>query len=108
MDLTDYSTGSNSIAGAVGWIEGAMTGSAATAIAVMAVAAFGLRMLGGHVDWRRGARVVLGCFLIFGAPVIARGFLATAGNSTAYPPSEDSSRSPLLTITSPAQRPTSE
>jgi type IV secretory pathway VirB2 component (pilin) len=108
MEPTDYSAGSSSIVEAIVWIEGVMTGSVATAIAVLAVAAFGLRMLGGHVDWRHGSRIVLGCFLIFGAPAIARGFLTAAGNSTAYPPLSDSSWSPLLTITSPAQRPSGE
>lgn len=59
----------------VDWIARLLTGSAATIIATIGVAILGLMMLGGRLPWRRGASAVLGCFLIFGAPIVARGLL---------------------------------
>lgn len=50
-----------------------MLGSVATAIAVIAVAGVGALMLTGRLDWRRGATVVFGCFVLFGAATIAAG-----------------------------------
>lgn len=57
---------------AVRWIEGALLGSVATAVAVLAVAFLGYGMLAGRLDWRSGLRVVLGIFVLFGAPMIVR------------------------------------
>jgi type IV secretion system protein VirB2 len=58
--------GSNVILNAVGWLEGTLLGNVATALAVIAVGATGLMMLTGRIDWRRGATVVVGCFIVFG------------------------------------------
>jgi type IV secretion system protein VirB2 len=55
------------------WIQGLLLGSVATGVAVIAVAFLGFGMLTGRVDWRMGARVVLGIFILFGAPIIAQG-----------------------------------
>ncbi|WP_294047876.1 TrbC/VirB2 family protein [Sphingomonas sp.] len=55
------------------WLEAALLGSVATTIAIIAIAAFGLLMLWGRIDLRRGTAIILGCFLIFGAPWIASG-----------------------------------
>ncbi|MDP9109427.1 MAG: TrbC/VirB2 family protein [Pseudomonadota bacterium] len=52
-----------------------MLGQVAASIAVVAVAVFGLGMLGGRVIWRDGVRVVTGCFILFGAPAIANSLL---------------------------------
>lgn len=57
---------------AVEWAVGALLGSVATGVAVLAVAFLGFGMLFGHLDWRTGTRVVLGIFILFGAPMIAR------------------------------------
>lgn len=75
------------------WILGVLTGDLATAIAVIAVAGIGLGMLSGRVTVRRGAGVILGCFLLFGASTIARG-LWTAG-AAAAPPFDAVQASPL-------------
>lgn len=65
--------GSNPILGAVNWLQGTLLGNVATALAVIAVGATGLMMLTGRIDWRRGATVILGCFIIFGAASIVAG-----------------------------------
>jgi type IV secretion system protein VirB2 len=65
--------GSNPILGAVSWLQGTLLGNVATALAVLAVGAVGLMMLTGRIDWRRGATVILGCFIVFGAASIVGG-----------------------------------
>lgn len=63
------------LSGAIRWIESLMLGSLATIAAILAVAIIGFLLLEGRMDWRRGARTIFGCFLIFGAPLIAAGLL---------------------------------
>ena len=63
-----------------------MLGSLATGIAVMGIAFMGFQLMFGHLDWRTGLRVVLGIFILFGAPMIAREFLTLAGRSEAAVP----------------------
>src|ERR1700742_553608 len=70
--------GSNVILTAVGWVQGTLLGNVATAIAVIAVGATGLSMLMGRIDWRRGAAVILGCFVVFGAAAIVAGIRSIA------------------------------
>lgn len=65
--------GSNVILTAVTWLQGTLLGNVATALAVIAVGGTGLMMLTGRVDWRRGATVILGCFIVFGAAAIVAG-----------------------------------
>lgn len=71
--------GSGPINNAANWVLGIMTGSLATAVAVMAVAACGFMMLTGRMNWRFGASVILGCFVIFGAAQIVAGIQGAAG-----------------------------
>lgn len=73
--------GSNVILSAVTWLQGTLLGNVATALAVIAVAATGLLMLTGRIDWRRGAVVILGCFIVFGAASIVAGIRSVAGGS---------------------------
>lgn len=56
---------------AVRWIESTLLGSAATSVAILAVATLGIGMLWGRLDLRAATRVVLGAFFVFGAPLIA-------------------------------------
>ncbi|MBU0832070.1 MAG: TrbC/VirB2 family protein [Alphaproteobacteria bacterium] len=58
---------------AVRWLEHTLLGTLATTVAIIAVAALGFMMLAGRVDYRRGATVILGCFILFGASTIAAG-----------------------------------
>ncbi len=72
--------GSGPIVNAVGWLQGTMLGTVATVLAVMAVAAVGFLMLTGRMDWRFGATVIIGCFIVFGAGSIVAGIQSAAGN----------------------------
>ena len=65
----------------VQWLQAAMLGTVATVIAVIAVAGVGALMLTGRLDWRRGATIVLGCFVLFGSARIAIG-ITGAPNGT--------------------------
>jgi hypothetical protein len=64
---------------AVQWLQGTLLGTVATSVAVICVAAVGLMMLSGRIDMRRAATVIVGCFIVFGAPTIAAGIQAAAG-----------------------------
>ena len=70
--------GSGAIVGAVQWLQGTLLGTVATTVAVISVATIGLMMLSGRVDLRRGASVVVGCFILFGASSIAAGIRSVA------------------------------
>lgn len=70
--------GSGAITGALAWIQGTLLGSVATAVAVIAVASVGLLMLTGRMNWRFGATVVLGLFILFGAGAIVGGIRTVA------------------------------
>ena len=70
--------GSGPIVNALGWLQNTMLGSVATAVAVMAVAAVGFMMLTGRMNWRFGATVIIGCFILFGAASIVAGIQSAA------------------------------
>ena len=57
------------------WVEGVMLGEIALGVCVIAVALFGALMLTGRLPLREGMRVVIGCFVLLGAPVIAAGIV---------------------------------
>ncbi|MFY0400904.1 TrbC/VirB2 family protein [Brevundimonas naejangsanensis] len=75
--LTDP-PGSGPIVSAVQWLQGTLLGTVATVVAVIAVACVGLMMLTGRINWRYGAVVILGCFILFGAVSIVAGIQSTA------------------------------
>lgn len=70
---------SSAIAAAGAWIAGVATGPVATGVATIAIAGVGFSMLAGRIDVRRGATVILGCFIVFAAPAMAGAFLQWAG-----------------------------
>lgn len=70
--------GSGPIIAALAWLQGTLMGNVATAIAVMAVAAVGFMMLTGRMNWRYGATVIIGCFILFGAGAIVSGIQSAA------------------------------
>jgi type IV secretory pathway VirB2 component (pilin) len=70
--------GSSALLAGVMWLQGSLMGNVATAVAVMAVAAVGFMMLTGRMNWRYGATVILGCFILFGAASIVAGIQSTA------------------------------
>ncbi len=71
--------GSGPIVSAVQWLQGTLLGTVATVVAVIAVACVGFLMLTGRINWRYGAVVILGCFILFGAVSIVAGIQSTAG-----------------------------
>jgi type IV secretion system protein VirB2 len=70
--------GSGVIVSAVQWLQGTLLGTIATVVAVIAVASVGLLMLTGRINWRYGATVIVGCFILFGAASIVGGIRQTA------------------------------
>jgi type IV secretion system protein VirB2 len=70
--------GSGPIVNAMGWLQHTLLGTVATVAAVIAVASFGFLMLTGRMNWRYGATVILGCFILFGAGAIVAGIQSAA------------------------------
>lgn len=71
--------GSGPIVGAMSWLQGTLLGTVATVVAIIAVASVGFLMLTGRMNWRYGATVILGCFILFGAASIVGGIQSSAG-----------------------------
>lgn len=70
--------GSGVIVNAMGWLQGTLLGTVATVAAVIAVAGVGFMMLTGRINWRYGAVVIIGCFILFGAASIVAGIRSAA------------------------------
>jgi len=70
--------GSGVLINAVTWMQETLLGTIATTVAVIAVAMVGFMMLTGRMNWRYGAVVILGCFILFGATSIVAGIRAAA------------------------------
>ncbi|WP_338503712.1 TrbC/VirB2 family protein [Sphingomonas kaistensis] len=73
--------GSGPIVSALAWLQGTLLGNVATAVAVIAVAMVGFMMLTGRMNWRFGATVIVGCFVLFGSAAIVSGIRTTAAVS---------------------------
>jgi type IV secretion system protein VirB2 len=71
--------GSGPIVAALSWLQGTLFGNVATAVAVIAVGMVGFMMLTGRMNWKHGATVILGCFILFGAGAIVAGIQGAAG-----------------------------
>jgi type IV secretion system protein VirB2 len=69
--------GSGPIVAALAWLQGTLLGNVATMVAVIAVAMVGFMMLTGRMNWRFGATVIVGCFILFGASAIVSGIQST-------------------------------
>jgi type IV secretory pathway VirB2 component (pilin) len=91
--LASFAPGSGSLAdpagpsvivAAMAWVQGALLGTVATVVAVIAVAWVGMLMLAGRINVRRGLTVIVGCFILFGASSIAGGLRTAANGSPAY------------------------
>ncbi|MEM6584812.1 MAG: TrbC/VirB2 family protein [Pseudomonadota bacterium] len=66
----------NPLVDALNWMMGILLGPVATALAVMAVAGVGFMMLTGRMNWRYGGTVIVGVFIIFGAPRLVNSIAA--------------------------------
>ena len=73
--------GSGPIVSALSWLQGTLLGTVATSVAVIAVAMVGFMMLTGRLNWRVGATVIIGCFILFGSAAIVSGIQSTAAVS---------------------------
>jgi type IV secretion system protein VirB2 len=81
QELSVDPQGSGVVVGAMRWIQGTLTGTVATVAAVIAIACVGFLMLTGRINWRHGAIVILGCFILFGAASIVAGIQSAAALS---------------------------
>lgn len=59
------------------WIEGVILGDIALGLCMVVVALIGVMMLAGRLPLQDGSRVVIGCFVLLGAPGIAAGFVGS-------------------------------
>ena len=59
------------LGGASDWAQGVLGGSLTTSLCVIAIAVLGLLLLTGRLRVRRSVEVVLGCFLLLGAGLLA-------------------------------------
>lgn len=75
--------GASVLATAVSWLQGTLLGTVATTVAIIAVASVGLMMLAGRVNLRHGLTVIIGSFILFGAPAIVAGIQSMAGTGYA-------------------------
>ncbi|HEY0595367.1 TrbC/VirB2 family protein [Sphingopyxis sp.] len=90
------------VADGITWVQGVALGSTATTVAVLAVATFGILMLSGRLELRRGIAVVIGCFILFGASAIAAALTGFGGSGAAIkPPPATDIRPPLQTPAPP-------
>ncbi|MBK8375898.1 MAG: TrbC/VirB2 family protein [Sphingomonadales bacterium] len=83
LSLAFIASSDSAIPAAVQWLAGTLLGSVATGIAVLAIAFVGFGLLGGRLNWRTGARVVMGVFILFGAPMIAQELMSLARDGDA-------------------------
>lgn len=81
-------SGGTPMAESARWIEGVLLGEIALGLCVIAVTFLGALMLTGRLPLREGARIVVGCFVLLGAPVIAAGFVGGGSGviETSAPP----------------------
>ncbi len=91
------SPGQQPIGDSVNWVADTLLGQLAVTLCVLAIAFVGFSMLTGRVSLRRGGRVILGCFLLLGAPLIAASMMGLMG------PDEGSQLGPADTIVYEAQ-----
>lgn len=102
-------SGASPLVAASRWIEGTLLGTMATLVAVLCVASVGFLMLSGRIDVRRGLAVVLGCFILFGAPIIVGGLQgmgrATAEMAVSPAPAAPPPPAPMPDVTPPSYDP---
>lgn len=73
--------GPDALVASVEWLRMVLTGRVATMCAVIAVAWIGMLAMTGRVALRRGVQVIVGCFVLFGAPAIVAGLESAVGGN---------------------------
>jgi type IV secretion system protein VirB2 len=95
------------IPAAASFVSGTLTGSLAAAVAIIAVGWFGLMVMAGRLSRRRGMQLILGCFIVFGAPLIASGIIQSLEGDESSPSVVPAQAPPLLQVPVAVQRPAS-
>lgn len=106
MNSDPQIAGSGAVAAAVNWLDGLVLGTLASLIAIIAVASIGLLLLSGRLDVRRVGRVIVGCFIIFGASTIAHGIAGVLSGSGHYEQAPVTPPSPPAVVVTASGRPT--
>lgn len=110
MSIASYYSASvydegRSLEAAAQWIQDLLLGQVGTTIAVLAVAIAGMNMLWGRISVREGIRILLGCFILFGAPAIAQGLMSAVESTSiaisTAPPQPPTSAPPLAAAPRP-------
>lgn len=104
-DALSTPLGASALVDAAQWVQGALLGTLATAVAVIAVAFIGFGMLRGRIDVRRALVVILGCFVVFGAPFIAAGLLRMGDSDPALIAAAPPPAAPPLPPPTPSPQP---
>lgn len=63
------------VTSSINWINSVLFNEIAVVLCVLAVAFLGGLMLLGRLPVRSGLRIIIGCFVLFGAPIIAAGLV---------------------------------
>lgn len=95
----------NAILGAVEWVQAVLLGPVALSIAVIAVAFVGFAMLSGRTNVRRGATIILGCFIVFGSASIAQGLRGLADSGSPRTTYRAAAPDPIPALEPPAPAP---
>jgi type IV secretory pathway VirB2 component (pilin) len=80
------SSGPSALADAVNWAADLLLGTVGTSFAVLAIAGIGLALMSGRLQTRRAGMVVIGIFVLVGAPAIARALVGLTGQNPAQAP----------------------
>jgi type IV secretion system protein VirB2 len=85
----------------IDWLTGTMLGTVATSVCVIAIALIGFQMMSGKLPIMRGLRVIVGCFLLLGAPVVAAsisGLWQRNAGQAALPPVSPQAEDPRVDL----------
>ncbi len=104
-DALSTPLGGSALIDAAQWVQGTLLGTLATAVAVIAVAFIGFGMLSGRIDVRRALLVIAGCFVVFGAPLIAAGLLGMGDSDPALIAAAPPPAAPPLPPPAPSPQP---
>lgn len=73
----------SALRGATAWLNSLLADSLMITICSIAIAVLGVAMLTGRFEVRRGASLVVGCFVVLGASTIAAGLVGRSSTLVA-------------------------
>ena len=97
--VADIQPDGNAISGTLVWLDSLLLGKTGTSLAVVAVAFVGFRIMSGELPIRHGIRVIIGAFILFGSPLLARSLLGLASSNEAPVPAPLEIAPPLPVLT---------